>query len=227
MNRINYLSVLGFVTFISLSLFSCSQDDDLISSSLPKTRTVQLCTTRAEANLILVNYLELVNGKYVLNISKDKAEELGVPISLYEGALSEIAITNEFVEKIKKDPTREIELTDPQKALKEHSVLVQLTKPSVLIGDLATTGQQETMSRFIWAPYGTRLVRFLCRANAAILPMFRCRTYSSGGWISKSAVGLIGKNTVIQVPLYVSNDYVRVAFSVTDSKGGMTTYRGY
>ena len=83
------------------------------------------------------------------------------------------------------------------------------------------------MSRFFWAPSGIKGIQFSCRANAAIIPIYNCKTYSSGAWQTKSAVGVIGTNTTIKVPLYVSNDHVQVAFSTSDSNGGIATYRGY
>lgn len=227
MKKLNDLFVLGIMMFVSLGLFSCSQDEDAMNPFSPATRTVQLCTTKVQANLILVNYLELTDETYVLNISAEEAEQLGVPFELYENALSEIATTNEFVKKTKKDPSVEIELTDPQKALKSRNAdnfPVPYAAPS---GTLTTNGQEEVMSGYIWAPSGTKGIQFLCRANAAITPIYNCKTYSSGSWQTKSAVGAIGTNTTIKVPLYVSNDNIRVAFSTSDSNGGTATYEGY
>lgn len=227
MKKLNYLFMLGFMIFMSLGLFSCSQDEDVMDSFSPTTRAVQVCETKAQANLVLVKYLELVDEAYVLNISAEEAEQLGVPFVLYENALSEIATTNEFIKKVKKDSATEIELTDPQKALKSRYIdnfPIPYADPS---GTLTTNGQEEATSGFIWAPSGTKGIQFLCRANAAITPIYNCKTYSSGSWQTKSAVGAIGTNTTIKVPLYVSNDYIRVAFSTSDSNGGTATYQGY
>lgn len=38
--------------------------------------------------------------------------------------------------------------------------------------------------------------------------------------------GTLSSNTIIDVPLYVSNDYIRVAFRTTDSNGGSAAYEG-
>lgn len=227
MKKLNYLLLLSLGVLLTLGISSCSQEDDFVNST-PQTRSVQLCKTRAEANTVLVNYLELVGDKYVLNISESEAEVIGVPANLYAGTLNEIAGTNELISKLKKDPKMEIQLTDPQVALKTKSVWEQPTTyaldPS---GTLSTNGQEQKESPSVWAPHGTRGIEFLCRANAAITPAYDCRTYSSGLWQVKTAIGAIGVNTTVKVPLYVSNDYVRVAFSTTDSNGGTATYQGY
>lgn len=226
MKKLNLLFLLSVCLVLSIS--SCSQDDDFINPA-PQTRSVQLCKTRAEANSVLVNYLELVGDKYVLNISEKDAEAIGVPTDLYTGTLNEIKGTNELISKLKEDPKMELQLTDPQVALKTRSVWEQSTPYAALApsGTLTTNGQEEADSGLVWAPYGTKGIEFLCRANAAITPAYACRTYSSGSWQSKTAIGAIGTNTTVRVPLYVSSDYVKAAFSTTDSNGGMATYQGY
>lgn len=228
MKKLNLLFVMSLMAFVTLGMFSCSQNDDLIGQPIsPKTRSVQVCKTRAQANMALVNYLELVGDKYVLNISQSEAEEIGVPETLYNGAQSEIAKTNEVIKELLNDPNTELELTDPQDIPETRSALDRPTLYSAPSGTLRTNGQEEAMSNLIWAPIGTKGIEFLCRANAAITPMYTCKTYSSGSWQSKTAVGAIGINTTVKVPLYVSNDYIKVAFSTTDSNGGTATYQGY
>lgn len=227
MKQLNYLMLLSLSVFITLGISSCSQEDDFVNPT-PQTRSVQLCKTRAEANTVLVNYLELVGDKYVLNISESEAESIGVPTNLYNGTLKEIEGTNELISELKKDPDAEIQLTDPQVALKTRNVWEQASTYGLApSGTLTTNGQEEKDSGLVWAPSGTKGIEFLCRANAAITPAYSCKTYSSGSWQVKTAFGAIGVNTTVKVPLYVSNDYVKAAFSTTDSNGGTATYQGY
>lgn len=141
MKKLNLLFLLSVCLVLSIS--SCSQDDDFINPA-PQTRSVQLCKTRAEANSVLVNYLELVGDKYVLNISEKDAEAIGVPTDLYTVTLNEIKGTNELISKLKEDPKMELQLTDPQVALKTRSVWEQSTPHAALApsGTLTTNGQK-------------------------------------------------------------------------------------
>ncbi len=108
------------VLVANLGLSSCSQDEDIRSFS-PEKKTIQKSNIQAQvkANLVLVKYLELVDETYVLNISAKEAEQLGVPLPLYENALSEIAMTNKLIREAKKEPNTEIELTNPKEALRK------------------------------------------------------------------------------------------------------------
>jgi hypothetical protein len=167
-------------------------------------------------NLILANYLELKDDQYSLNISTEIVEKIGIPIQLLNAAKAEITKTNEFILKAKAEPNHELVLTDPKALF--------ATAPT---GQLTTNGQEEAQSGFVWAPYNIRGIRFTCRTNAALTPVYTCKTYSSGLWQARTAVGSLFTNTIVDVPLYVSNDYIRVAFSTTDSNGGSATFEGH
>lgn len=227
MRKINFLAALVMALAI-LSITSCSQDEDMMNmeNNSALTKSMQVCKTQMEANMTLVNYLELVGDKYVLKITEVEAEEIGVPSLLFKNTLEEIKQTNELITRLKKDPSCELQLTDPQIALKSRTVKYG-PEPLEPTGTLTTNGQEEVRSNWIWVPIGIQGIKFLCRANAAITPAFNCKTYSSGLWQTRTAIGTLGTNTTIKVPLYVSNDNVIVAFSTTDSNGGSATYEGY
>lgn len=231
MKNLNSLLALCLMLFAVASMFSCSQDDDVmyVAPVSSQTKTNSVCTTRAEANTVLVNYLELVGDRYILNISEDEAEAIGVPISLFYGAQDELKQTNELIENLKKNPENDLQLTDPKIAIRQ-CISKSQDNPvpyGAPMGTLSTNGQEEVESSLMWAPLGTKGLKFTCRANAALTPAFNCKTYSSGTWQSKTAIGAIGTNTIIEVPIYVSNDYIKAAFSTTDSNGGSATYEGY
>jgi hypothetical protein len=86
---------------------------------------------------------------------------------------------------------------------------------------------EEVRSNLIWAPSGTGRIRFSCRTNAALTPVYTCKTYSSGIWNAITKVGISITDTRIDVPLYVSNDFIKVAFQTSDSNGGRAVYEGY
>ena len=170
---------------------------------------------KRDYNLILAYYLELKDSKYSLNISDEIVAKSGIPAIVLEEAKEELAKTNELIAQVKSDPKNVLTLVDPKAII--------LANPT---GTLTTTGQEEALSDFVWAPAGVMQIRFTCRTNAALTPVYTCRTYSSGLWQVRTAVGTLFSNTIVDVPLYVSNDYVRAGFRTTDSNGGRATYEG-
>lgn len=227
MKKINSFLLAGLgITLMTITFSSCSKDDSLDFVST-QSRSIVQCRTIAEANKVLVGYLELNNERYVLNISAEDAENLGVSLDLYEKVQEELQTTNALIQTLKNDPNTTLELTNPKSVQETRSNWDSPTLYVAPSGTLSTNGQEEAISGFIWAPAGVRGIEFLCRANAALTPVYNCKTYSSGAWQSKTAIGVLGTNTSVQVPIYVSNDNIRVAFSTSDSNGGIATYQGY
>lgn len=215
------------MSFVTLGLFSCLQKVDFREQNTSSnTRTDRYCK-KLKANMTLVKYLELSDDEYVLNISQSDAEKMGVPKEFYDEALSEVDKANAFIKEMQKDPNNELQLTDPKTATKVDPIWNQSTSYVGLGGTLRTSGQEEAMSPHVWAPIYTKGIEFLCRANAAVTPIYSCKTYSSGSIQSKRALGMLGFKTIVKVPLYVSNDWIRVSFQTTDSYGGTAAYSGY
>ncbi|MDR1203395.1 MAG: hypothetical protein LBL58_17440 [Tannerellaceae bacterium] len=146
MKRLVYL--LSLLTLSIVSFLSCSQDNDVSNNVEPKY------TTRLDANLILVNYLELIEDKYVLNISLQEAKEIGISTEMYINTQNEIQETNEIIKRTK-SANQEIQLTDPQEALKllKSGDIVKKEYKSTFPprGSLSSTDQ---MARFM--PYIAR-----------------------------------------------------------------------
>lgn len=103
----------------------------------------------------------------------------------------------------------------------KKDVGLQQTLPS---GYLESNGQEAVGAGF-FAPSGSKKVRFVCAANAALTPGFTCRTHSFGITKQKTAIGLLGTWTTIDVDLAASNVNASVDFRTTDSNGGNVTGR--
>lgn len=227
MKKLNSLFAAGVLLFITLGMFSCSQDDDFLSTDSNQTEnSSQVYKTRAEVNTVLVKYLELKTDTYVLNISQKEAEKLGISESWYNGALKEIQATNNIIRKVEQTPNSELQLTDPQKALKEAIPWSNSTRSSMPSGTLSTNGQEFAESG-LWAPTGMKGVKFVCRTNAALVPVYTCKTKSLNNWRAKTATGTLASNTAVYVPIVASNTSIGVYFSTTDSNGGSAYYVGY
>lgn len=97
MKKFNSFLLAGLgITLMSITFSSCSKDDslDLVST---QSRSIVQCKTVAEANKVLVDYLELDNERYVLTISAEDAENLGVSLDLYGKAQEELQTTNALI----------------------------------------------------------------------------------------------------------------------------------
>lgn len=206
-------------------------EDRQIKERLDKFKEKRYYNTLASPYLKLSEY-----GLYILDITQEDAEKIGIPKEAYKQIKTEIEETNENIRSLKVDG-QDVETPNPQdpKYKKETQVLIQelnkgltplyYSKPTVLSGRLTSNGQEKVYSGTVWAPGDIKAVRFKCQAAAAITPMFTCATYSSGSWQQKTKVGILGAAELI-VPLYVSNDYINLQFQTTDSNGGYSVYSG-
>lgn len=138
----SFLCVGVVITLLSIIISSCSKDEsfDFIS---PQSRSIVQCKTIVEANKILVDYLELDNEQYVLNISAEDVEELGISLDLYEKVQEELQTTNTLIQTLKNDPNTILELTDPKSIQKTRSDWSSPTLYFNPSGILSTNGKKK------------------------------------------------------------------------------------
>ncbi|WP_164110501.1 MULTISPECIES: hypothetical protein [Sphingobacterium] len=174
--------------------------------------------TLREVSEKIYHLLRLENNRYSIDLTKEQAKGLGIPLNQYQFIINELKTTNELIAIAEKEPNNEIELFDPKTLTAE----MFQTLPS---GVITTSDQSEGTNGF-FAPHAMGKVRFRCRTNAALTPIYVCRTYSSGAWQSKTATGSLLTVTEVIVNLYVSNDNVAVGFRTSDSNGGSAAWQG-
>lgn len=165
-----------------------------------------------KVNEIIVNFVELNDDLYSLNIAPEKAIELGISEEDLERIKADLKTTNDIITEAKKDPNGELSLFDPKNSL-------ALAGPSGPIGTLSSNSQEQVGTTF-FAPSNTSFVRFNCRTAAAPLTVYQCQTRALGGWITKTATGGFITTTVIDVKIDASNYNVNVTFKTSDSNGG-------
>lgn len=173
---------------------------------------------KEDVNTALFPYLRLRNDSYILDISEEKAAEIGIAKEDFESTLKELEFTNEYIQKAKEDPNHEISLFDPENI---DRAALQQSMPS---GTLSPNGQEQVGTGF-FAPYYTAKVRFSCRGNGAISPFFTCRTKALGDWKSKTQIGNSITFTDIDVNLDASNINVSITFQTTDSNGALCNWK--
>lgn len=74
--------------------------------------------SKEQVNIILLPFLKLDNETYLLDVSEDKATEMGVSKEDFQEVLNELEVLNNFVKDAKSDPKHEVTLFAPQKTEK-------------------------------------------------------------------------------------------------------------
>lgn len=174
---------------------------------------------KEDVNRAVFHLLRLKGDAYSLDLSLEKANEMGISEGDFKSVLAEIELTNEFIREAKKEPNHELVLHDPQKL---DTGSLQQTMPS---GSLSSNGQEQVGTGF-FAPSGTMKVRFSCRGGGALTPAFICRTHSFGVTNSKTEIGTFLTWKDIDVDLAASNINVSIDFRTTDSNGGLCNWKG-
>ena len=171
--------------------------------------------SKEQVNIILLPFLKLDNETYLLDVSEDKATEMGGSKEDFQEVLNELEVLNNFVKDAKSDPKHEVTLFDPQKT--EKATFAQPPMPS---GRLSSNGQ-ETVSAGFDTPHGATKVKFTCKANVAIAAGYTCRTHAFGITKTGTGTGSSFVNTEIVVGLAASNVPTSVDFRTTDPNGGV------
>lgn len=174
-------------------------------------------------NLALLNYVYLEDNQYVIRIKPEVLKELNISEQSYLKAVTEINETNELISNaITKGES--IYLTDTQ----TENVISLKSSPrsDSQSGNISTTGNEFGQDAF-YPAYGMNIVRFFCRTNVAMLPIYTCKTEVWNTWQVRTAVGALGRNTEIDVPLNVSGSSVcaTLYFQTSDSNGGSAYWR--
>lgn len=169
-------------------------------------------------NAVVFPYLRLRKDSYILEISEEKAKELGLSKENLDSVLKSLEEVNNFIREAKTESNHEISLFDPEKMQKTD---VKQALPS---GYLSSNGQ-ETVGDGFFAPFGAQKVRFVCKANAAPVAVYTCRTHSFGITKIGSATGSSFVNTTIDVVLAAGNVNASVDFQTSDPNGGVCNWQ--
>lgn len=196
-------------------------------------------TTKEEVNRKLFPFLRLKNETYLLDLTFEKAFELGIGKEDYDNFIKEIEATNDYIQKAKTESSYEIELLDPEKIDIERftsevppsfelsdtdKIDGETLQQSVPSGTISSSGQNRVGTSF-FAPVGTREVQFIVRGNAAPVPVFICRTHAFTVTNTRTKTGIMFTWTIINVPVAASNITVNIDFQTTDSNGGICRWK--
>jgi len=93
--------------------------------------------SKEQVNIILLPFLKLDNETYLLDVSEDKATEMGGSKEDFQEVLNELEVLNNFVKDAKSDPKHEVTLFDPQKTEK-----ATFAQPQCQVGGFPVTGRK-------------------------------------------------------------------------------------
>lgn len=187
------------------------------------------------AMLKLVDFLSLNEGVYFLDISQEEAEKKGVSLQYYEEALLDIERVNGHIAKMRSEgktvvfPDEDIVGLD----VMENGLFAVDAVPSYTDvykkqeGGISTTGTNVGHDDFIPQPKANG-VYFTCVTGSALLTNYTCSTKIGGVYRTASAVGGLGKMTLVGVPFYVPANGGQTAdlyFSTNDEAGGSCKWK--
>ncbi len=144
----------------------------------------------------LSKYIDLRNNRYILNISKDECEKMGISSLDYQQIVVDLEKTNRFISEVEKSSGQGLELSGKTR------------------GVLVTTGQEQRVDTG-WPPEGSTHVRFNCLSAGYTL--FSCRTESHGGAVYYGTGN--GLSDIVDVPIKSEGGSVKVFFSTLNSNG--------
>lgn len=248
MKKFNFQLVSAF--FFSLLFFSCSQNEQNISSTASSEKN-SICTAselglseadfskltpkqreQRAANIKLSEFVSLKDSVYSLTISQKEAEAMGISEEMYKNALNEMKVANEAIAKCNKEG-KPITLTDVkpsiQESKKKSNIVSKLTSSRASgnqYGHIETYGNTEGYDAFMPREQISNVL-FYCQSNAAITPVYTCKTYIFGKWNYGTAVGCLGVETKVKVLLAASGAGLtaKLCFATTDSNGGRCNWR--
>ncbi|WP_317574905.1 hypothetical protein [Segatella copri] len=248
MKKFNFQLVSAF--FFSLLFFSCSQNEQNISSTASSEKN-SICTAselglseadfskltpkqreQRAANIKLSEFVSLKDSVYSLTISQKEAEAMGISEEMYKNALNEMKVANEAIAKCNKEG-KPITLTDVkpsiQESKKKSNIVSKLTSGRASgnqYGHIETYGNTEGYDAFMPREQISNVL-FYCQSNAAITPVYTCKTYIFGKWNYGTAVGCLGVETKVKVLLAASGSGLtaKLCFATTDSNGGRCNWR--
>ncbi len=248
MKKIKFQLISAF--FFSLLFFSCSQNEQNISSAASSEKN-SICTAselglseadfseltpkqreQRAANLKLSEFVSLKDSVYSLTISQKEAEAMGISEEMYKNALNEMKVANEAIAKCNKEG-KPITLTDVkpsiQESKKKSNIVSKLTSGRASgnqYGHIETYGNTEGYDAFMPREQISNVL-FYCQSNAAITPVYTCKTYIFGKWNYGTAVGCLGVETKVKVLLAASGAGLtaKLCFATTDSNGGRCNWR--
>lgn len=241
----------AFTFIIAFCLISCSNDDSNLQEESKSVKTKAFSSQVEEAKalalpvdevnsipknikdkraaaVILSNYVSIKDNLYSLDISKEDAQKIGVDADLYTSILEDLKNSNKAIKEARQQgeniflPNIKEEYKKYRQSNKVPQALTRSgNKGRNQYGSISTNGTEEGTDAFI-PKIDKSAVRFNCRTNAAITPIYTCKTHISGGWYSKTKVGTLFTNTSITVKLAASGSGLtaRLYFATTDSNGG-------
>lgn len=185
---------------------------------------------RKKQYMVLSEYIKLDGNKYVMQISEDKAFELGISKESYSLANDEIQTANRLIDSTLSENGK-VYLLDIQKRAIEYKRGINIktvetddindsvSRIADNSGNIYTIGNEPKTSSF--RATGS-MVRFNCRSAAAILPIYTCTVRINGISNTGTGTGSVFCNKIIDVtvPGSLSGDYGILESSTTDSNGG-------
>lgn len=179
-------------------------------------------------------YIELRNNRYVWNLNRNDAIQIGLSREQIEQIRSDIESANQQIIIWEEQNTPHF-LTDPQNKIvffMNTSESTDITSNLEIIrlktgdesnnmpsGTIFTNGQKWG-SDGGWVPIGAKKANYSCRSNAALTPVYNVKLKNFGNERVGGGIGALGVISTFSLSLFASNTSFEVSFATTDSNGG-------
>lgn len=225
MKNFNFLVLFALV----LGLGACSSNSDGKSNiDEPLSPSEVALQEMIQTNDKVVPFIESDGEHYFMNLTLEKALELGISREEYDRVIKETIEANNTLDSLRAAGV-EVDMYDPatdddQEKDNPSMMSRAFTDP---VGWLTAYSYDEVQSQLLFYPTGMRGIEFRCRANAALYPFFSCKLRYGGQWIERAGSAFRSHSKTIQVPSPTSNEYGIIAFRTSDVNGGEAFFCGY
>lgn len=227
MKNFNFLVLFA----LALGFGACSSSNDGKSDiDEPLSPSEVALQEMKQTNEKVVPFIELdrEHYHYIVNLTSEKALELGISQKEYDRVIKEILEVNHAIDSLRAEGI-DVDMYDPatdddQEKDNPSMMSRAFTDP---VGWLTAYSYDEVQSQLLFYPTGMRGIEFRCRSNVALSPLFSCKLRYGGQWIVRTGTTLNSRTKTIQVPSPTSNEYGIIAFRTSDVNGGEAFFCGY
>ena len=180
----------------------------------------------------LAEHISLVDSVYLLEITQNEAEVMGVSKEVYEECFQNLLVINKEIEGCKRDPNSDIYLFDYKSFIKERKktkdvdLLITTKSGDPQSGTITSSDNSWHYTTFFPSILHSK-VRFTCMSLAAPLSVVTCSIEQWNNLHTGTGTGILGQAINITLHLFVSGSGVsaKLGFKTADSNGGRCNWR--
>ncbi|MBO4560973.1 MAG: hypothetical protein J5705_03265 [Bacteroidaceae bacterium] len=220
------LVFLPMIIWLALCLTSCS-DSSLFMTDYDEIATNDdVLNNQIDYNLIALDYLNLEDNYYFLDLTQKEAINLGIPKNEYKRMINEVKTANDFISSYNGDT--KLILPNPRDYSTKDLIIARTRFLSRGEGNqerkrTINTQDNDWGHDSFWAPLDADSITCDC-FSGGLLQVHRVQTQYSGLVYAGKGFAVLTGHTHFKVKLPATNVYVGVSFITSNASGGSCTY---